>query len=156
MTIYIDIDYKCYVSAAEGRRAIETNEFDGKCPEWIESFRFVPADETWTREDGEEFAGAEMISPWKDLGEAYAAQTVYLTGKLAAAEADIAELDIALLDAEYENITGGTDDEGSDIQSVQKDDTARGISCRYADKARCVLRRGQAKHRGIRRAVRYA
>ena len=25
--------------------------------------------------------------------------------------ADIAELDIALLDAEYENITGGTDDE---------------------------------------------
>lgn len=45
------------------------------------------------------------------MGEAYAAQTVYLTGKLAAAEADIAELDIALLDAEYENITGGTDDE---------------------------------------------
>ena len=28
-----------------------------------------------------------------------------------AAEADIAELDMALLDAEYENITGGTDDE---------------------------------------------
>ena len=111
MTIYIDSDYKCYVSAAEGRRGGETDAFNGKCPEWIESFRFVPADETWTREDGEEFAGAEMISPWKDLGEAYAAQTVYLTGKLAAAEADIAELDIALLDAEYENITGGTDDE---------------------------------------------
>ena len=52
-----------------------------------------------------------MISPWKDLGEAYVAQAAYLTGKLAAAEADIAELDIALLDAEYENITGGTDDE---------------------------------------------
>ena len=111
MTIYIDSDYKCHVSAAEGRRAVETDAFNGKCPEWIESFRFVPAGETWTREDGEEFAGAEMISPWKDLGEAYAAQTVYLTGKLAAAEADIAELDIALLDAEYENITGGTDDE---------------------------------------------
>lgn len=111
MTIYIDSDYKCHVSATEGRRAVETDAFNGKCPEWIESFRFVPADETWTREDGEEFAGAEMISPWKNLGEAYAAQTVYLTGKLAAAEADIAELDIALLDAEYENITGGTDDE---------------------------------------------
>ena len=111
MTIYIDSDYKCYVSAAEGRRAIETNEFDGKCPEWIESFRFVPEGGTWTREDGEKFAGAEMISPWKDLGEAYVAQAAYLTGKLAAAEADIAELDIALLDAEYENITGGTDDE---------------------------------------------
>lgn len=110
MTIYIDSDFKCHVSAAEGRRAIETSFFDGKCPEWIESYRFVPEGETWTREDGEEFTG-EMISPWKDLGEAYAAQTAYLTGELAAAEADIAELDMALLDAEYENITGGTDDE---------------------------------------------
>ena len=90
MTIYIDSDYKCHVSAAGGRRAIETDAFNGKCAEWIESYRFVPEGEMWTREDGEEFAGAEMISPWKDLGEAYAAQTVYLTGKLAAAEADIA------------------------------------------------------------------
>lgn len=72
MTIYIDDDYKCYVSAAEGRRAIETNEFDGKCEEWVESFRFVPAGETWTRDDGEVFTG--MTAPWKDLGEAYAAQ----------------------------------------------------------------------------------
>lgn len=110
MTIYIDSDYKCHVSATEGRRAIETDAFNGKCAEWIESYRFVPEGGTWTREDGEEFRG-EMAAPWKDLGEAYAAQTVYLTGKLAAAEADIAELDIALLDAEYENITGGTDDE---------------------------------------------
>ena len=52
-----------------------------------------------------------MLAPWKELREAYAAQTAYLAGKLAAAEADIAELDMALLDAEYENITGGTDDE---------------------------------------------
>ena len=96
MTIYIDIDYKCYVSAAEGRRAIETNEFDGKCPEWIESYRFVPADETWTREDGEEFAGAEMISPWKDLGEAYAAQTVYLERQNAQYEAALTEIEAAM------------------------------------------------------------
>ena len=96
MTIYIDSDYKCYVSAAEGRRAIETNEFDGKCDEWIESFRFVPADETWTREDGEEFAGAEMISPWKDLGEAYAAQTVYVAAQNAQYEAALAEIEAAL------------------------------------------------------------
>ena len=77
MTVYIDNDYKCYVSAAEERRAIETNEFDGKCAEWIESFRFVPAGETWTREDGEEFTG--MVSPWKDLSEAYVAQAHYAT-----------------------------------------------------------------------------
>ena len=80
MTIYIDSDYKCYVSAAEGRRAIETDAFNGKCAEWIESFRFVPAGETWTREDGEVFTN--MVSPWKDLGEAYAAQAAYVTAEV--------------------------------------------------------------------------
>lgn len=78
MTIYIDDDYKCYVSAAEGRRAIETDEFDGKCAEWIESYRLVPAGKTWTREDGEVFKG-EMVAPWKDLSEAYVAQAHYAT-----------------------------------------------------------------------------
>ena len=29
MTIYIDNDYKCHVFAAEGRRAVETELFDG-------------------------------------------------------------------------------------------------------------------------------
>ena len=110
MTIYIDSDFKCYTSAAEGRRAVDTDAFDGKCGEWIESYRYVPAGETWVREDGEPFT-EEMVSPWKDLSDAYAAQTTYLAEKLAAAEADIAELDMALLDAEYENITGGTDNE---------------------------------------------
>ena len=110
MTIYIDSDHKCYVSAAEGRRAVETDFFAGKCGDWIESFRYVPKGETWVRGDGEVFTG-EMLAPWKELREAYAAQTAYLAGKLAAAEADIAELDMALLDAEYENITGGTNDE---------------------------------------------
>ena len=95
MTIYIDSDYKCYVSAAEGRRAIETNEFDGKCPEWIESFRFVPADETWTREDGEEFRG-EMTAPWKDLSEAYAAQAAYVTAQNAQYEAALSEIEAVL------------------------------------------------------------
>ena len=95
MTIYIDSDYKCYVSAAEGRRAIETNEFDGKCPEWIESFRFVPVGETWVNPNGEMFRG-EMVSPWKDLGEAYAAQTAYVTAQNAQYEAALAEIEAAL------------------------------------------------------------
>lgn len=94
VTIYIDSDYKCYVSAAEGRRAIETNEFDGKCPEWIESFRFVPADETWTRGDGEVFTN--MAAPWKDLSEAYAAQAAYLEQLLAASQAQAADMQAAL------------------------------------------------------------
>ena len=95
MTIYIDSDYKCYVSAAEGRRTIETNEFDGKCPEWIESYRFVPEGETWMRGDGEVFNG-EMVTPWKDLGEAYTAQIAYLERQNAQYEAALSEIEVAL------------------------------------------------------------
>lgn len=94
MTIYIDNDYKCYISAAGGRRAVETDAFNGKCPEWIESFRFVPAGETWTREDGEVFT--EMMAPWKDLGEAYAAQAVYVEQQLSTAQAQAADMQAAL------------------------------------------------------------
>lgn len=95
MTIYIDSDYKCYVSAAEGRRAIETGFFDGKCQEWIESYRFVPDGETWTREDGEVFNG-EMVTPWKDLSEAYVAQAAYVTAQNAQYEAALTEIEAAL------------------------------------------------------------
>ena len=82
MTIYIDNDYKCYTSNTEGRRAIETDAFNGKCEEWIESYRYVPAGETWGREDGVVFTG-EMVSPWKDLTDAYAAQAAYLEAQAA-------------------------------------------------------------------------
>lgn len=95
MTIYIDNDYKCHVFAAEGRRAVETELFDGKCPEWIESYRFVPEGETWTREDGEEFRG-EMTAPWKDLGNAYAAQAAYVTAQNTQYEAALTEIEAAL------------------------------------------------------------
>lgn len=94
MTIYIDNDYKCYVSAADGRRAIGTDDFNGKCDEWIESFRFVPAGETWTREDGEVFTN--MTAPWKDLGEAYAAQAAYVTAQNRQYEAALTEIEAAL------------------------------------------------------------
>ena len=94
MIIYIDNDYKCHVSDAEGRKAIETTYFDGKCDEWIESFRFVPAGETWTREDGEVFTN--MVSPWKDLGEAYIAQAAYVSAQNAQYEAALTEIETAL------------------------------------------------------------
>ena len=94
MTIYIDNEYKCYVSSAEGRRAVETDFFDGKCPELIESYRFVPEGETWTREDGEAFTN--MVSPWKDLGEAYAVQAAYVTAQNAQYEAALSEIEAAL------------------------------------------------------------
>ena len=67
MTIYIDDDYKCHVSNADGRRAVETNFFNGKCTEWIESYRFVPEGETWMR-DGSHYLRTEMsISSDKDV-----------------------------------------------------------------------------------------
>ena len=95
MTIYIDSDYKCYVSDAEGRRAVETDFFDGKCAEWIESYRFVPEGETWMRGDGEVFKG-EMVTPWKDLSEAYTAQTAYLERRNAQYEVALSAIEVAL------------------------------------------------------------
>lgn len=95
MTIYIDSDFKCHVSVADGRREIETDAFNGKCDEWIESYRFVPAGETWVKPNGEMFRG-EMVSPWKDLGEAYVAQTVYLKQQTAQYGAALTEIETAL------------------------------------------------------------
>ena len=65
MKIYIDNDYKCHVSPGDGLTAVETDVFDGKCCHYIEGYRFVPAGETWTREDGQVFHG-EMVAPWRD------------------------------------------------------------------------------------------
>lgn len=65
MTIYIDDDYKCHTSPGDGLTAVETDFFDGKCRQYIEGYRFVPAGESWTREDGHVFTG-EMVAPWRD------------------------------------------------------------------------------------------
>ena len=65
MTIYIDNDYKCHTSSGDGFTPVETDAFDSKCRQYIEGYRFVPAGETWTREDGQVFHG-EMIAPWRD------------------------------------------------------------------------------------------
>ena len=65
MTIYIDNDYKCHASTGDGLTAVETGFFDGKCRQFIEGYRFVPFEQSWTREDGQVFHG-EMVSPWRD------------------------------------------------------------------------------------------
>lgn len=80
MTIYIDDDYKCYVSDADGRREIETNEFDGKCKTYIEGYRFVPAGEKWIMPNGVFFKG-EMIAPWKDYDYLQTVQEAYEQGQ---------------------------------------------------------------------------
>ena len=65
MTIYIDNNYKCHTSSGDGFTPVETDAFDGKCRQFIEGYRFVPAGQSWEREDGQVFIG-EMISPWRD------------------------------------------------------------------------------------------
>ena len=76
MSIYIDKNYKCHVTDDGTMTAVETDAFDGMCTEYIEGYRFVPAGQTWTREDGMEFT-VEMISPWRPWAELDAAQREY-------------------------------------------------------------------------------
>ena len=73
MTIYIDNDYKCHLSDDGTRRAFELPFFDSKCAEFVEGYRYVPSGETWTRADGQVFAG-EMISPCENYSQLAAIQ----------------------------------------------------------------------------------
>ena len=94
--IFIDSDFKCHTSNPDGSyTAVETTAFDGKCADYIEGYRFVPAGENWTRPDGVVFRG-EMVSPWKDWRELDAAQRDYEREQLAAYERALSEIEAAL------------------------------------------------------------
>lgn len=80
MTIYIDSDCKCHIANDGTMTAAETSFFDGKCDAFIEGYRFVPAGESWTREDGGTFHG-EMIAPWRPYEALAAAQAQYETDR---------------------------------------------------------------------------
>lgn len=99
MTIYIDADYKCHAATADGLTAVETDYFDGKCPAYIEGYRFVPAGQTWTRPDGVVFHG-EMVSPWKPWWELDSAQRTYEQEQLESLTAQNAEYEAALSEIE--------------------------------------------------------
>ena len=76
MTVYIDNAFRCYAAPGEGRTEAENVFFDGKCAALIECYRYVPFGHTWTREDGNLFAG-EMIAPHKDTASAIEIQKEY-------------------------------------------------------------------------------
>ena len=76
MTIYIDSEYKCHVSPGEGLTAVETDAFNGKCRQYVEGYRFVPAGHSWTREDGQVFDG-EMVAPCRDSAILEELQALY-------------------------------------------------------------------------------
>ena len=75
-TIYLDGDFGCHVSPGDGLTPVETDFFDGKCDTLLEGYRFVPAGEIWTREDGTVFQG-EMVAPWKPWDALDKAQREY-------------------------------------------------------------------------------
>lgn len=98
MIVYLDADYRCYVTQGENRVAVDADYFNGKCPAFIEGYQFVPEGETWVREDGETFRG-EMIAPWKPWEELDTAQRAYerelaetLSAENAALLSDMAQL----------------------------------------------------------------
>lgn len=76
MTIYLDSNFRCHTSDTGGLTAVETTAFDGKCSRYIQGYRFVPAGQIWTREDGVVFTG-EMVAPAEDSRILEAAQAAY-------------------------------------------------------------------------------
>lgn len=90
MTLYIDTDYRLHTEPAPGLRAVELPEMEGKCRAYIEGYRYVPEGQTWTREDGEVFAGA-MLSPARDYSTLAELQAV-AEDEQAKAAADMAAL----------------------------------------------------------------
>ena len=92
-TIYIDSEFKCHVSDNGTMKAVETDFFDGKCDTFIEGYRFVPQNETWTRDDEVIFYG-EMIAPWKPDDELANAQHMYERQKLSEYKESLLELGV--------------------------------------------------------------
>ena len=98
MKLYLDADFRCHLSGGAGMTEMDTELFDGKCPAYIEGYRYVPPGERWVREDGVAFQG-EMITPWKPWKELDAAQRAYerelaetLSAENAALLSDMAQL----------------------------------------------------------------
>ena len=96
MTIYIDADYRCHTAPGEGLRAVETDAFAGRCSRYIAGYRYVPAGESWTREDGQVFAG-EMIAPAEDSRLLEAAQAAYEEAQAENADA-LAALEVLVVE----------------------------------------------------------
>lgn len=95
MKIYIDDDYKCHVSPADGLTAIETDYFDGLCAAAIEGHRYIPPGSTWTRADGVRFHG-EAYSLAVDYAPLAAAQRAYEREQIAQYDSALSEIETAL------------------------------------------------------------
>lgn len=96
MKIYIDSDFKCHTANPEGAfREFDAVFFNGKCPTFIEGYRYVPAGESWTSPEGTAFPG-EMIAPWKPYEELDTAQRNYEQQLIADMETALHTLGVTL------------------------------------------------------------
>lgn len=99
MKIYIDTNdgFKCYPTDTGGLLEYEEPFFNGKCSEFIESYRCKPVGYRWVSENGEFVrADCKLVAPWKDLSEAYMAQAAYVTEQNAQYEAALTAIENAL------------------------------------------------------------
>lgn len=99
-TIYIDSDFMCHLTDADGLQAVETDIFDGKCDRYIEGYRFVPEGQTWTRDDGVQFTGP-MVSPHKNYDILAAYQEQYQSDGDLVEQAQVLQSQMAELDVAY-------------------------------------------------------
>ena len=74
--------------------------FDGKCDKYIEGYRFVPAGQIWTRDDGTRFSGL-MLSPHKDYDILAAYQEQYQSDGDLVEQAQVLQSQMAELDVAY-------------------------------------------------------
>lgn len=99
MKIYIDTNdgFKCYPTNTGDLLEYEESFFDGKCPEFIGSYRCKPVGYRWVSENGEFVrADCKLVAPWKDLSEAYMAQAAYATAQNTQYEAALTAIENAL------------------------------------------------------------
>ena len=99
MKIYIDTNdgFKCHTTDTGGLLEYEESFFNGKCSEFIESYRCKPVGYRWVSENGEFVrADCKLVAPWKDLSEAYVAQAAYVAAQNAQYEAALTEIEAAL------------------------------------------------------------
>ena len=99
MTIYIDKDFRCFAEPGEGLEAVQTDFFDGKAPGYIDGYRFIPAGNSWTGEDGTVYRGeaAFPVTDWEALDKI---QRVYEREQIQALTAQNAEYEAALSEIE--------------------------------------------------------
>lgn len=105
-TIYLDSDFLCHLDFSPDRIKYKTDYFDEKCDAYIEGYRVVPPEYTWTRSDGTVFNGL-LIAPAIDFNLLNSRQLQYEEDADTMMPLDeIAELVDMIYEADMEVIEG--------------------------------------------------